>query len=72
MRHIRGLRGELQIRRERFPDGRRARQRQEENERRRDTYAEERPSEWSYLMLAGLFHFMIVPFRDRDCRACFP
>lgn len=33
MRHIRGLRGELQKRRERFPKGRRARQRQEENER---------------------------------------
>ena len=41
MRHIRRLRRELQIRRERFPQGRRARQRQEENERHGDPRAEE-------------------------------
>ena len=45
MRHLRGLRGELQMRRERFPHGRRARQRQEENERGGDRH-EEKISRW--------------------------
>jgi hypothetical protein len=41
----------LQIRRERCPDGRCARQRQEENGNHDGDEAEEKPPEWSYLML---------------------